>query len=63
MASTPENSSAIPLLQQSDFEKITHVVTEQFQIEESLMEHGLPTYYLKQPQETKLPFLKLLMNL
>jgi len=63
MASTPENSSAIPLLQQSDFEKITHVVTEQFQIEESLMEHGLPTYYLKQPQETKLPFLKLLKNL
>ena len=63
MASTPENSSAIPLLQQSDFEKITRVVTEQFQIEESLMEHGLPTYYLKQPQETKLPFLKLLKNL
>jgi membrane-associated protease RseP (regulator of RpoE activity) len=63
MASTPENSSAMPLLQQSDFEKITHVVTEQFQIEESLMEHGLPTYYLKQPQETKLRFLKLLKNL
>jgi membrane-associated protease RseP (regulator of RpoE activity) len=63
MAARPDETPQTPPFQQSDFERITLVVTEQFQIEESLMEHGLPTYYLKYPQETKLPFLKLLKNL
>ena len=63
MTSTPDGFSSTSLLQQSDYEKITLVVNEHFQLEESLMEHGFPTYYLKQPQETKQPFLKLLKNL
>ncbi len=63
MTSTPNESPAAPLFQQTDFEKITRVVTEQFQVEESLMELGLPTYYLKEHQETKQHFLKLLKNL
>jgi len=49
--------------QQADFERITAVVAAEFQIEESLMEHSLPTYFLKQPQETKEAFLKLLKKL
>jgi membrane-associated protease RseP (regulator of RpoE activity) len=48
---------------QADFEKLTTLVSAEFQIEEALMEHDLPTYYLKQPQETKQPFLRLLKNL
>lgn len=63
MAARPDETPQTAPFQQSDFERITLVVTEQFKIEESLMEHGLPTYYLKYPQETKLPFLKLLKNL
>jgi membrane-associated protease RseP (regulator of RpoE activity) len=63
MTSTPNGFSSASPLQQSDYEKISGVVNEHFQLEESLMEHGLPTYYLKQPQETKKPFLKLLKNL
>ena len=51
------------LFQQSDFEKITALVTAEFQVEDSLMENGVPTYHLKQPQETKQPFLKLLRSL
>ncbi|MEM2105306.1 MAG: site-2 protease family protein [Candidatus Bathyarchaeia archaeon] len=48
---------------QNDFEKITALVLAEFQIEESILEHGVPTYYLKQPQETKQPFLNLLKRL
>lgn len=63
MTSTPNQSPATPVFQQADFENITRVVTEQFQVEESMMELGLPTYYLKEHQETKQHFLKLLKNL
>jgi membrane-associated protease RseP (regulator of RpoE activity) len=48
---------------QSDFEKITGTVTEHFQVEEALLENNTPTYYLRQPQETKQTFLKLLKSL
>jgi membrane-associated protease RseP (regulator of RpoE activity) len=48
---------------QKDFERITALVLTEFQIEESVLEHGVPTYYLKQPQETKQPFLNLLKKL
>jgi Zn-dependent protease len=48
---------------QAEFEKVSSLVSEQFQIEESLLENGVPTYYLKQPQETKRAFLKLLEKL
>jgi membrane-associated protease RseP (regulator of RpoE activity) len=55
---TPE--TPIP---QSDFERISALVSTEFQVEEALMEHNLPTYYLRQPQETKQAFLRLLKNL
>ncbi|MEM3596871.1 MAG: site-2 protease family protein [Candidatus Bathyarchaeia archaeon] len=48
---------------QEEFERITSLVLTEFQIEESMLEHGVPTYYLKQPQETKQPFLNLLKKL
>lgn len=46
-----------------EFEKITTIVSTEFQIEEALIEHNIPTYYLKQPQETKQAFLRLLKKL
>lgn len=48
---------------QTNFEQITKLVSIEFQIEEALIEHNIPTYYLKQPQETKQPFLRLLKNI
>jgi len=63
MTSPPTGSPSAPLFQQTDFERISRLVTEQFQVEESLMELGLPTYYLKEHQETKQHFLKLLKSL
>jgi len=46
-----------------DFEKLTSIVSAEFELEECLIEKMVPTYYLKQPQETKQAFLKLLKNL
>jgi len=58
------NETAEPhVTQQTDFERITQTVSVEFQIEEALLEHNVPTYYLKQPQETKRAFLRLLKNL
>lgn len=48
---------------QAEFQQVSTLVSEQFQIEESLLENGVPTYYLKQPQETKRTFIKLLEKL
>jgi membrane-associated protease RseP (regulator of RpoE activity) len=48
---------------QTSFEQITTLVSGEFQIEEALMEHEIPTYYLKQPQETKQAFLRCLKKL
>ncbi|MGQ9530566.1 MAG: site-2 protease family protein [Candidatus Bathycorpusculaceae bacterium] len=48
---------------QTNFEQITKLVSTEFQIEEALIEHNIPTYYLKQPQETKQAFLRLLKDL
>jgi len=48
---------------QTDFEQITTLVSAEFQIEETLLDHNIPTYYLKQPQETKQAFLGLLKKL
>ena len=45
---------------QTEFEKLKEIVCENFQIEEALIKHNIPTFYLKQPQETKQAFLKLL---
>jgi membrane-associated protease RseP (regulator of RpoE activity) len=48
---------------QTEFEKLKEIVFENFQIEEALIEHNIPTFYLKQPQETKQAFLNLLKRL
>ena len=48
---------------QADFEQITKLVSSEFQVQEALIEHNIPTYYLMQPQETKQAFLRLLKNL
>jgi len=48
---------------QSNFDQITSIVTSFFQVEESLLDRGIPTYYLKQPQETKTAFIALLKKL
>lgn len=58
-----EENVASPTIQQIDFEKITTLVSAEFQVEEALLEHNIPTYYLKQPQETKQAFLRLLKKL
>jgi membrane-associated protease RseP (regulator of RpoE activity) len=63
MAGTPEQTPQTPVIQQTDFEKITQTVSVHFQTADAFMEHGIPTYHLKQPQETKEPFLKLLKDL
>jgi len=47
----------------TEFEKLKEIVCENFQVEEALIEHNIPTFYLKQPQETKQAFLKLLKKL
>ncbi len=61
---TAETTSPIQQsFNQEEYEKITSLVTDKFQVEETLLDHNIPTYYLKQPQETKQPFLQLLRNL
>jgi membrane-associated protease RseP (regulator of RpoE activity) len=52
-----------PFVQQSDFEKISQMVSVEFQVENALIELNIPTFYLKQPEETKQSFLRLLNNL
>ncbi|MEM3696476.1 MAG: site-2 protease family protein [Candidatus Bathyarchaeia archaeon] len=61
MSETPTEGET--QITQTNFEEITKLVSTEFQIEEALMEHNIPTYYLKQPQETKQAFLRLLKNL
>ncbi len=49
--------------QQAEFEKVSQLVREQFQVNEALLNQGTPTYYLAYPQETKQAFLRLLGKL
>ncbi len=63
MSEIPNEKAETPFIQQTDFERITTLVSAEFQIEEALLEDNVPTYYLKQPQETKQAFLRLLKNL
>src|SRR3989304_1339042 len=63
MTDNPSDILEAQNFQQSDFEKITQLVVTEFQVEESLMDQGVPTYYLKWPQETKQAFLRLLRKL
>lgn len=62
MSEIPSETAGAPFIQ-TDFERITTLVSAEFQVEEALIEHNIPTYYLKQPQETKQPFLRVLKNL
>jgi len=62
MSEIPSGTAEAPFVQ-ADFERITTLVSTEFQIEEALLEHNIPTYYLKQPQETKHAFLRLLKKL
>jgi len=57
------NETYEALFTQSDFEKLKSIVSEHLQTEEALIEHNVPTFYLKQPQETKRAFLTLLKKL
>ena len=63
MTDNPSDIFEAQNFQQSDFEKISQLVVTEFQVEESLMDQGVPTYYLKWPQETKQAFLRLLGKL
>src|SRR3990170_9099173 len=63
MTDNPSDILEAQNFQQSDFEKITQLIVTEFQVEESLMDQGVPTYYLKWPQETKQAFLRLLNKL
>jgi membrane-associated protease RseP (regulator of RpoE activity) len=63
MSEIPSDIADAKTFQQEDFEKITPIVASEFQIQEALMEHGIPTYYLTWPQETKQTFLRLLKRL
>ena len=62
MSEAPDETevSAVP---QAEFEKISAIVTAEFPISESLLEHGIPTYYLGNARETKQPFLNVLKKL
>lgn len=62
MSEKPSDILEKPLTQ-TDFEQITKLVSSEFKVEETLMEHNIPTYYLVQPQETKQTFLRVLKNL
>jgi membrane-associated protease RseP (regulator of RpoE activity) len=55
--------SETPSFQQTDFERVTQIVTSEFQIDEAFLDRGTPTYFLKWPQETKQAFLQLLKKL
>lgn len=48
---------------QTYFEELTMLVSGYFKIEEALLEHNIPTFYLKQQNETKQEFLRLLKKL
>ena len=63
MSEIPSGTSDAHVFQQADFEKITQLVAGEFQIQEALLEQGIPTYYLTWPQETKQAFLRLLNHL
>lgn len=63
MNGTQDETPAPSFSLQTDFDKVTTVVSGAFQVEEALIDHDIPTYYLKQPQETKRAFMQLLKNL
>ena len=63
MTKIPNDSGDAQAFLQADFQKITHLVAAEFQIQEVLVDQSTPTYYLVWPQETKQAFLRLLKQL
>lgn len=63
MSEIPDETAEANAIPQIDFERLTTLVSSEFQVEEALVEHDVPTYYLKYPQETKKTFLRLLKKL
>jgi len=63
MSETQDETGMAQAPQPADFDRITSLVSKEFQVEEALVESNIPTYCLKQLQETKQPFLRLLANL
>jgi len=61
MSEVPTSSASG--FQQTEFEKISLIVREHFQVTDALLNQGIPTYYLVYPQETKQAFLRLLDKL
>lgn len=62
MSEIPHDVSETPV-SQGDFEQITRLVSSEFQVQEALIDHGVPTYYLTEQQETKQAFLRVLKSL
>lgn len=60
-ASSSDNVTAYSL--PVSFEQIVSLVSSEFKVKETLVENGVPTFILIQPQETKQAFLKLLKRL
>jgi membrane-associated protease RseP (regulator of RpoE activity) len=63
MTDIPKDGVDAQSFPQADFQKITQLVATEFQIQEAIVDQGTSTYYLVWPQETKQPFLRLLMQL
>jgi Zn-dependent protease len=63
MTETSTGSPGAQDIQQIEFGRISQLVASEFQIDEALLDHGTPTYYLRWPQETKQAFLRLLKKL
>ena len=63
MSRIPTNGSNPDGFNQADFEQITQLVKREFQVQDALIQQGIPTYYLVWPQETKQAFLNLLDTL
>jgi len=61
--SNASGAAAEQTLPAVDFEQIRKLVSSEFQIKEALIEQGVPTFYLTQPQETKQAFLRVLKKL
>jgi len=60
-ASTDSSSAVKPPITQ--FEQIRSAVELEFEVEESLIEYGIPTFYLKLKQDSKKAFLRLIKRL
>jgi membrane-associated protease RseP (regulator of RpoE activity) len=63
MSEIPFDNTSEQAFTQEDFERITQLVSAEFQVQETVMEQGTPVFYLVWPQETKQAFLRLLKHL